>query len=133
MSLDTITNFLNQLGDLTPAAFCCVILVGLNLLMRRTPIIPNWAILWISVVAGMIIFPIFLPITTSFKNPIGRNIGMGFIIGLIAGVGYHAIVAFAEKKWPWLHDVLNPGGPPPPDSDVKVPAAPPDTDSKQNL
>lgn len=107
MSIDAISQFLTQLGDLSPAAFCCAILLGLNLLMRRSPI-PNWCIPWISVIVGMILFPVFLPVATNFKNPLGRNIGMGFIIGLIAAVGYSAIVAFGEKKWPWLHDVLNP-------------------------
>ncbi len=105
--LQTLNHFLAELGDLAPATLATLILIGFNLLLRITPGIKNVLIPWLSIALGMAIFPFYLPRATQFDNPIGRNIGLGFLVGLFAAVGYGSIVRFAAKKWPWLDVVLN--------------------------
>lgn len=98
---------MTALGGLAPATLATLVLIGWNLLLRRTPYVKNWWIPWFSVAVGMILFPMWLPLVTSYQNPLGRNVGFGFLIGLMASIGYGGIVRIAEKRWPWLHDVLN--------------------------
>lgn len=128
--IEQIEKIFSQLGDLSPAVFATLILFGINLLMRRIPKFPNWPIPFLSVLFGMMLFPVFMPITTHFENPLGRNIGLGFLTGLAASLGYGTILRFAEKRWPWLHDVINGNGhdkAEPPDSTPPpaTPAPPP--------
>lgn len=105
--LEPLSKFLAELGDIGPAALATLILIGVNLLLRRTPDVRNQLIPWISVALGMVLFPVYLPLSTEFQNPLGRNIGLGFLVGLGAAVGYSSIVRQAERRWPWLHDLLN--------------------------
>ena len=107
LTMDTIEHYFKSLGAVSPAVFTAMILMGVNLILRRTPQIRNGLIPWLSVVAGMILFPIFVPAATDFPSPLGRNIGMGFLSGLGAAFGYGAIWRFAETRWPWLHGVIN--------------------------
>lgn len=109
--LQALNHFLAELGDLAPATLATLILIGFNLLLRITPGIKNVLIPWLSITLGMAIFPFYLPRATQFDNPLGRNVGLGFLVGLGAALGYKVIVRFAEVKWPWLHGVLNYGEP----------------------
>ncbi len=120
MSIETISNLFTQLDDLSPAALIFIVLLGVNLLLRRTPGFPNWLIPWLSVVFGMGLFAC-VPLMTHVQKPLIHLLLIGFIAGLVAAIGYFGVIAFAEKKWPWLHGVLNP-------EEVKPPVIAPPTD-----
>lgn len=105
--LENLEHFWKQIGEIGPAALASIILVGFNLLLRRTPDIRNSWIPWLSVALGVVLFPWYMAELTDFHTPLSKSTGLGFIAGLGAAFGYNAIIRAAEKRWPWLHDLLN--------------------------
>lgn len=105
--IETLDQYLSQFADISPAVLSAAIVLGVNLLLRRTPKVPNWTIPYLSIVAGMAVFYWLCPLLDKFPHPVARNLGMGFLAGIVGAFGYGTILRFAETRWPWLNGVLN--------------------------
>ena len=104
--IDDISNLFSKLGSLSPPAFVLLFLFVVNFMLRRSPV-PNSWVMWISTLIGTVAYPVFVAAVTTFQFPILRNVITGFMVGAGAWACYVPVVIFAEKKWPWLSDVIN--------------------------
>ena len=126
--IKTISDHFAEFANVSPSVFVLLFLFALNFMMRRSPWIPNAAVMWISTVAGMLLYPIFVETLVTVKAGLMRNILTGFMVGAGAWGFYLPVVIFAETKWPWLAKIIN--GPEASDAKHEVPPAAPPSPGK---
>jgi len=117
----TINDAFAELGDLSPQVIVALVLLILNLVLRRFKYCPNWIIPSASIVLGMVGFAVLVPPQAKEFHPLGRNLCEGFIVGAVAWLAYGQIVTIAEKRFPWLADVINGPSEPKPETENKNP------------
>ena len=119
--MDEISNMFSRLGTLSPPLFVLLFLFVANFIMRRTPLIKNSLVMWISTAIGTILYPLFVTTVTTFQFSFLRNVLTGFMVGVAAWACYLPVVILIEKKYPWLESVIN--GPSAPAKEQEKPTA----------